>query len=65
MKSLPIGRTEDELVTPYQEPFVPLSQCPGQRNQLNMKAFQNGEYPITRNLFVIVKRNGQIGRAHV
>lgn len=59
VQSLPIGRTADRLVTPYQEPFVPLSQCPNQRNQLNMKAFQNGQYPITRNLFVIVKRNEQ------
>ncbi|EDX72320.1 hypothetical protein MC7420_989 [Coleofasciculus chthonoplastes PCC 7420] len=60
IKSLPIGRKPDELVPPYQEPFVPLSQCPGQRNQLNKQAFQSGSYPITRRLFVIVKQNGQL-----
>ena len=59
IKSLPIGRKADDLVAPYQEPFVPLSQCPGQRNQLNRAAFQSGEYPITRRLFVIVKQNSQ------
>jgi phosphate transport system substrate-binding protein len=60
VKTLPIGRQANELVPPYQEPFVPLSQCPSQRNQLNAKAFQSGTYPITRRLFVIVKQNGQV-----
>ncbi|NEO31255.1 MAG: phosphate ABC transporter substrate-binding protein [Symploca sp. SIO3C6] len=60
VKSLPIGRTVDELVPPYQEPFIALYQCPSQRNQLNIPAFRTGEYPITRRLFVIVKENGQV-----
>lgn len=59
VKSLPLGRQSNELVPPYQEPSIPLSQCPAQRNQLNAAAFQSGEYPITRRLFVIVKQNGQ------
>ena len=59
VKPLPLGRTPDQLVPPYQEPFVPLEQCPTQRNGLNSSAFQSGKYPITRNLFVIVKLNGQ------
>lgn len=59
IKSLPIGRKSDELVPPYQQPLVPLSQCPNQRNQLNSTAFRQGNYPITRNLFVIIKMNGQ------
>lgn len=59
VKSLPVGRQANELVPPYQEPFVPLSQCPGKRNQLNAEAFKSGQYPITRRLFVIVKQNGQ------
>ena len=49
-----------EFVPPYQEPFVPLSQSPQKRNQLNIEAFQAGQYPITRNLFLVVKQNGQI-----
>jgi phosphate transport system substrate-binding protein len=48
------------LIPPYQEPFVPLSQCPSVRNRLNIEAFQTGQYPITRNLYVVVKQNGQI-----
>lgn len=60
VKPLPIGKSSDKLVPPYQEPFVPLSQCPQQRNKLNATAFLNDEYPITRRLFVIIKHNGQI-----
>lgn len=60
IKPLPLGRSPGEFVPPYQEPFVPASQCPAKRNQLNIQAFQTGQYPITRNLFVIVKQNGQI-----
>jgi len=41
IKALPLGRNPGELVPP-QEPFVPLSQCPGKRNQLNIEAFQAG-----------------------
>ncbi|MEM7726964.1 MAG: PstS family phosphate ABC transporter substrate-binding protein [Cyanobacteria bacterium P01_A01_bin.45] len=60
VKSLPIGKTSDELVSPYQEPFVPLSKCPQQRNKLNVTAFRSGKYPMTRRLFVIVKQNQQL-----
>ncbi|MBA3922440.1 MAG: phosphate ABC transporter substrate-binding protein, partial [Nostocaceae cyanobacterium] len=28
-------------------------------SQLNAQAFRSSEYPITRNLFVILKQNGQ------
>ncbi|MBG1264293.1 PstS family phosphate ABC transporter substrate-binding protein [Nostoc commune] len=59
IKSLPLGRTSGQFVPPYQEPFVPLSECPNKRNQLNTQAFRSGDYAITRNLFVIVKQNGQ------
>ncbi len=59
IKPIPLGLKSDALVAPYQEPFVPLSQCPSKRNQLNTEAFQSGAYPITRNLFAIVKQNGQ------
>lgn len=59
VKPLPLGRKPTQLVPPYQMPFVSLEQCPRQINQLNAAAFQNGEYPITRRLFVIVKQDGQ------
>ncbi|MBD2389174.1 PstS family phosphate ABC transporter substrate-binding protein [Aphanizomenon flos-aquae NRERC-008] len=59
IKSLAIGQTTDKFVTPYKLPAIPRSQCLNQRNQLNTEDIRNGNYPITRNLFVIVKQNGQ------
>ncbi len=60
IQPLPLDRKPSELISPYQETFAPLSQCPGRRNQLNINAFQTGQYPITRNLFVVIKQNDQI-----
>jgi phosphate transport system substrate-binding protein len=60
VKPLPIGQTAGAWVPPYREPLVPANQCPPQRNQLNVAAFQTGQYPLTRNLFVVIKQNGQI-----
>lgn len=57
VKPLPLINKSNEVVPPYQLPFIPLSQCPNQRNKLNVSAFQSGQYPITRKLFVIVKQN--------
>ena len=69
IKSIPVGRTSDRLVSPYQEPLVPPQDCPTRRNTLNAQSFQNGDYPVTRQLFVIVKQNGladqQAGEAYV
>ncbi len=59
VKPLPLGRKSDQFVPPYKEPFIPLQNCPQQRNQVNAAAFQKGDYPITRQLFVIVKQNEQ------
>lgn len=60
IKPLPLGRQPGKFIPPYREPFVPRAQCPRQRNQLNTQAFKTGQYPITRNLFVVVKQNAQI-----
>lgn len=63
VKSVPIART-NQFVAPYQEPSA---TCPT-RNQINAKAFQDGTYPLTRNLSVIVKQNNgreqQAGEAY-
>ncbi len=59
IKPLPLGRTQGKYIAPYQKPFVLPSECPRLRNKLNIEAFQSGNYPITRNLFVVVKQNGQ------
>ncbi len=58
--TVPLGKAAGQWVTPYQKPFVPLAQCPNRRNQVNVQAFQQGTYPLTRNLWVIVKQNGRI-----
>ncbi len=59
IKPLPLGRSQGQFVTPYQEPNILPADCPSKRNKLNIEAFQSGKYPITRNLFVVVKQNGQ------
>lgn len=68
IRPLPLGRQKDEYVPPYQEPYVPPERCPQQRNQLNHRAFQDGTYPITRRLFVIIKEDNSLdakaGRAY-
>ncbi|MDZ8052830.1 MAG: PstS family phosphate ABC transporter substrate-binding protein [Aulosira sp. ZfuVER01] len=57
VKPLPLGRTAADLVSPYRESLVSPEQCPRQRNQVNTEAIKNGSYPITTNLFVIIKQN--------
>lgn len=69
VKTLPLGRTADRLVAPYAGDRVPTDQCaPGNRTQLDAEVIRSGEYPVTRRLFVIVKRNGgreeQAGEAY-
>jgi phosphate transport system substrate-binding protein len=69
IKPIALGRRPDELITPYQPPLITPDQCPAQRNQLNVQAFRNGDYPLTRRMFVIIKQNGQVdqqaGEAYV
>ena len=60
IKPLPVGRTQSNLIPPYKEPYIPASDCPQKRNQLNVDAFRSDEYPMTRRLFVVVKKNDQI-----
>jgi phosphate transport system substrate-binding protein len=57
VKALPLGRTSDQLVAPYREPMVSPENCLRQRNQVNTQAIKNGSYPITAELFVIIKQN--------
>ena len=58
---LPIGTSGTQLVAPYQNPYVTPSNCPTQRNQLNLSAFQNQSYPLIRPLYVIIRQDGQLG----
>ena len=59
VKPIAIGRQPDQLVAPYAGSYVPPANCPNQRNQINSEALRNGDYPLTRRLFVIVREDGQ------
>ena len=54
-----VGASARQLVTPYQQPYVAPEDCPVQRNQLNLLAIEDRTYPLTRPLYVIVKKDGQ------
>ncbi|GAB4293078.1 MAG: PstS family phosphate ABC transporter substrate-binding protein [Oscillatoriaceae cyanobacterium] len=60
VKTLPLGLDSSRLVPPYLGSLVPPQDCPQRRNLLNTAAFERGDYPLTRRLFVVVKQNGQI-----
>jgi phosphate transport system substrate-binding protein len=68
IKLLPLGLTKDDLVAPYQQPFVPASDCPKRRNQSNFQALRTAQYPLTHYLYVTFLENKaddlQIGQAY-
>jgi len=47
------------FVAPYTGELVSPENCTWQQNVLNFEALQNGEYPLTRRLFVIIDQNRQ------
>jgi serine/threonine protein kinase len=54
-KPLAIGKTIDRLVKPYREPLQSSEACNrGQRNQLDPAVVRSQEYPLTRQLYVII-----------
>lgn len=60
VKPVSLGRQTGQFVAPYAGDYIPESQCPQRRNTLNIQAFNSGEYPLTRSLYVVVRQNGQI-----
>lgn len=59
VKPIALARQGTAFVTPYREPRVSPDACPAQRNQINAEALKSGSYPITRQLSVVIKQNGQ------
>ncbi|MDZ8081915.1 MAG: substrate-binding domain-containing protein [Nostoc sp. DcaGUA01] len=57
IKPIPIARQGKSFIAPYIKPLIKAEECPNQRNKLNIDAFKTGQYPITRQMFVIVKQN--------
>lgn len=61
VKTVPISRhVGSAFITPEEGASALVTQCPKQHTQLNLAALQNGEYPLHRRLFVIIKQNGQV-----
>jgi phosphate transport system substrate-binding protein len=60
VKPLPIAHEGGQFVPPYEKPLVPTTQCPAKRNTLDSQVFRSGDYPITRQMFVIIKQNGSL-----
>lgn len=58
----------DNFIPPFAAPWKTGEDCLNQANTVNKNAFRNGDYPLTRRLFVIVKvdrANDEIaGRAY-
>ncbi|MDZ8033934.1 substrate-binding domain-containing protein [Nostoc sp. DedSLP04] len=59
IRPLPLGFQKGNFIPPYKGDLVPSESCgdqPKKRNEINRKAFEkSGDYPLTRNLFVIIK----------
>jgi phosphate transport system substrate-binding protein len=49
---------------PYQPPYIDLNSCPGQRNQPNLQGFETGDYPLTRQIYVVANIDAPIGQAY-
>ena len=68
IKPLPLANREGDFVAPYQEPLVPVSECPQRRNKLNFPALRTARYPLTHYLYVVFFQNeeneSQIGQAY-
>lgn len=57
IKTLPIGLVSGEFVAPYRDNLVTSDRCPEQRNQINIEAFRNRSYILTRYLYVTYQEN--------
>ncbi|MCP2729313.1 substrate-binding domain-containing protein [Limnofasciculus baicalensis] len=55
IRPVAIQNEQGNFIPPYQGNLVPPESCPKQRNQVNREAFKNKNYPLTRNLYGIIK----------
>ena len=63
VKALPIGYDEKEFVSPYLEDPASNQDCHATPHRINHKSFRDASYPLTNQLYVIFKQNGQIEEA--
>jgi len=57
LKPLAIGRNQNDLISPYQKTYLETQPCQNRPKELNIAEIQNANYPLSRYLYVIVKRN--------
>ncbi|MEL6457140.1 MAG: substrate-binding domain-containing protein [Cyanobacteria bacterium J06621_15] len=58
VKTLNIGNTRNSMVTLYKQPWIPYPDCEQNPNKVNVdKLSSHDEYPITRKLYVIYKKD--------
>ncbi|ESA34374.1 serine threonine protein kinase [Leptolyngbya sp. Heron Island J] len=48
----------------YQPPYIDLGNCPNQRNQPNLQGFASGDYPLTRQIYIVANTAAPIGRLY-
>ncbi|MFG6100721.1 PstS family phosphate ABC transporter substrate-binding protein [Leptothoe sp. EHU-05/26/07-4] len=69
--AIPVASQEqpDNFIPPFAAPWRTGKACLNSANTVNQEGFRNGNYPLTRRLFVIVKADGgtdeTAGRAYV
>jgi ABC-type phosphate transport system substrate-binding protein len=61
VKPLKIAKDRNsEFVAPYEGELIPAAACPKQRNQINRKAIRTNQYPLVRQIYVVVRQDGSI-----
>ncbi len=70
VRPLAIGKSKSNLVKPYLEPLQSTESCnQGRRNEINPAVIKSREYPLTRQIYVVVKADGserqKAGEAYV
>ena len=48
----------------YKLPYIDLQNCPSQRNQPNLEGFSTGDYPLTRQIYVVTTADTPIGQTY-
>ncbi|NEQ52206.1 MAG: protein kinase, partial [Leptolyngbya sp. SIO3F4] len=60
VKTLSLVNAAEKKIVPYREPAVSVSQCPMQRNRVNLAELGSGNYPrqLSDTLYVVINQNG-------
>ncbi|MFB2978073.1 substrate-binding domain-containing protein [Microseira sp. BLCC-F43] len=61
LKTLKIAKDRNsEFVAAYEGELIPAAVCPKQRNQINREAIRTNQYPLVRQIYVVVRQDGSI-----